>query len=219
LENHYSKVETMKLASLRLIVAPLFATAVCLAVSSHTDAARYERTFAEQLVATAVSAPDAGAVAGGRIDIAIERWSTDEERESLRRTLTDKDPFTVLARLGKVFRRAGVVQMPGAQGVGARARTRRVRNLKFAQQIKTPTGRQVILVADQHLGFGESGRDFESSQPEFTLLDIRIGQDGKGVGKLAPAAKVTYNQKARIFEVENYASQPVRLRDVRSENK
>jgi len=207
----------MKFASLRPIVAPLFAAAVCLAVSPRTDAAKNTRTFAEQLVATAVSAPDAGAVAGGRIDIAIERWSTDAEREKLRRELRDDNPAALLAGLGKVFRRAGVVQMPGAQGVGARARTRRARNLKFAQEIKTSTGRQVILVADQHLGFGESGRDFESSQPEFTLVDIRIGPDGKGVGKLAPAAKVTYNKKTQSFEIENYASLPVRLTDVRVE--
>jgi len=207
----------MKFASLRPIASSLFAIAVCLASSPRTDAAKPTRTFAEQLVATAVSAPDAGGVIGGRIDIAIERWSTDAERESLRRTLDKKDPAGLLAGLGKVFRRAGVVQMPGAQGLGARARTRRVRNLKFAQEIKTPTGRQVIVVADQHLGFGELGRDFESSQPEFALVDIRLGPDGKGVGKLAPAAKVTFNTRTHMFEVANYVSQPVRLKNVRSE--
>ena len=208
----------MTFASLRPIVAPLAAFAVCLVVSPRTDAAKNARTFEDQLVATAVSAPDAGGVIGGRIDIAIERWSTDAERESLRRTLDENNTTALLLGLGKVFRRAGVVQMPGAQAVGARARTRRVRNLKFAQEIKTPTGRQVILVADQHLGFGELGRDFESSQPEFTLVDIRFGPDGKGVGKLASAAKVTFNARTHLFEIENYASQPVRLSHVRSEN-
>jgi hypothetical protein len=207
----------MKLASLRPIVASLFAIAVCFVLSPRTDAAKPTRTFAEQLVATAVSAPDAGGVIGGRIDITIERWSTDVERESLRRALGDKSPAALLAGLGKVWRRAGVVQLPGAQGVGARARTRRVRNLKFAQEIKTPTGRQVIVVADQHLGFGELGRDFESSQPEFALVDIRFGSDGKGVGKLAPAAKVTFNTRTHMLEVADYSSQPVRLSNVRSE--
>jgi len=207
----------MKSTSFRPIVAPLVAVAVCVAVCTRTDAAKPTRTFADQIVATAVSAPDAGGVIGGRIDIAIERWSTDAERESLRRKLGEKNPATLLEALGKVWQRAGVVQMPGAQGVGARARTRRVRNLKFAQEIDTPTGRQVILVADQHLGFGELGRDFESWQPEFTLVDIRLGRDGKGVGKLAPAAKVAFNARTRMFEVENYAAQPVRLSDVRSE--
>ena len=209
----------MKFASLRPIVAPLVAIAVCLVSSSRTDAAKNVRTFAEQLVARAVSTPDTGGVIGGRVDITIERWSTDAERESLRQALSEQNVPTLLLGLGKVFRRAGVVQMPGAHGVGERARTRRVRNLKFAQEIKTPTGRQVIVVADNHLGFGESGRDFESSQPEFTLVDIRIGPDGKGVGKLAPATKVAYNEKTRSFELEDYGSQPVRLRDVQSEKK
>ncbi len=209
----------MKFASLRPIVAPLVAIAVCVVSSSRTDAAKNVRIFAEQLVATAVSAPDAGGAIGGRVDITIERWSTDAERESLHGALSEQNVATLLLGLGKVFRRAGVVQMPGAQGIGERARTRRVRNLKFAQEIKTPTGRQVIVVTDHHLGFGESGRDFESSQPEFTLVDIRIGPDGKGVGKLAPATKVAYNEKTRSFELEDYGSQPVRLRDVRSEKK
>jgi len=208
----------MKLASFRSIVAPLVAAAVCLPLALHADATKgNRRTFEDQLVATAVSAPDAGSVIGGRIDIVIERWSTDAEREALQRELRDTDPSAVLLGLGKVFRRAGVVQMPGAQGLGARARDRRVRNVKFAQEIVTPTGRQVIVVTDQHLGFGELGRYFESSQPEFTLLDIRIGPDGKGVGKLAPAAKVTFNARTHALEVADYASQPVRLTGVRSE--
>ena len=204
----------MKFASFRPVVAPLFAVAVCLALTPHTDAARPNTKFTEQFVGTAVSAPDAGGVIGGRIDITIERWSTEAERENLRRSLSEHNMDALLAGLGRVWRRAGIVQMPGAHALGARARGRRVRNLQFAQDIKTPAGRQVIFAADQHLGFGESGRDFESFDPEFTLLDIRIGADGKGVGKLASAANVTFNEKTRSFEIENYASLPVRLTDV-----
>jgi len=209
----------MKFASLRPIVAPLVAAAVCFAWSPRTDAAnKPTRTFAEELVATAVSGPSDGAVVGGRIDIIIERWSTDAERETLVSNLRGNDPAALLVGLGKVFRRNGVVELPGAQGVGARARTRRVRNLKYAQQIDTPNGRQIVVVADQHLGFGESGRDFESWQPEFGLVDIRIGRDGAGVGKLAHADNVTFNAKTRVLEVADFAGQPIRLTGVRSDS-
>jgi hypothetical protein len=208
----------MTFASLRPIVATLAVAALCFALSPRTDAAnKPTRTFEEQLVATAVSGPHDGAVVGGRIDIVIERWSTDAERETLVKQLRANDPAALLVGLGKVFRRAGVVELPGGHGVGRRAVLRRVRNLKYAQQIDTPTGRQIIVVTDQHLGLGESGRDFESWQPEFGLLDIRIGRDGTGVGKLAHADTITFNAKTHVFEVADFAAQPVRLTEVRSD--
>src|SRR5262245_1354452 len=210
---------TMKLASFRPIVAPLVAAAVCLVSATHPGAATLTktRTFEEQLVATAVSAPNDGGDVGGRIDITIERWSTDAERETLWRELRANDPGALLVGLGKVFHRNGVVQLPGAEALGARAHLRRVRNLKYAQKIDTPTGRRIIVVADQHLGFGELGRDFKSWQPEFGLLEIRIGADGTGVGKLARADQVTVNAKTKVLEVADFASEPVRLAGVRSE--
>jgi len=209
----------MTLASLRSIATPLVAAAVCLASTPRPGAATLDksRTFEEQLVATAVSGPSDGAVVGGRIDIVIERWSTDAERETLVRELRAHDPGALLVGLGKVFHRNGVIQLPGADALGARAHLRRVRNLKYAQKIDTPTGRQIIVVADQHLGFGESGRDFKSWQPEFGLLEIRIGADGTGVGKLAPADKVTVDAKTKVLEVADFATEPVRLAGVRSE--
>jgi hypothetical protein len=208
----------MKFASLRPIVAPLVAAAVCLSLTPRTDAANptKTRTFEEQLVATAVSAPNDGGDVGGRIDIVIERWSTDAEREALVNNLRANDLDALLIGLGKVFHRNGVVELPGAEALGARAHLRRVRNLKYAQQIDTPAGKQIVVVADQHLGFGESGRDFKSWQPEFSLLDIRIAPDGTGVGKLAHADRIAFNRNAHVLEVADYASQPIRLTNVRS---
>jgi len=215
----HSGGRAMMFSTLRPIAAAGVAIAACILLTPHTDAATPTRTFEEQLVATAVGAPNDGGYPGGRVDITIERWSTDAERETLVRELRANDAEALLVGLGKVFHRNGVVQMPGADGLGARAHLRRVRNLKFAQQIETPTGRQIIVVADQHLGFGESGRDFKSWQPEFSVVDIRIGRDGTGVGKLAHADAITFNQHTHAFEVADYTSQPVRLADVRSEKK
>ena len=198
----------------RSVFACLFA-AVCFVVSPRPGAAQSSPVIA-RFLGTAVSKTDEK-TAAGRIEIVVERWSTDEEGESLRGALSDKGPAAMLAALERTMRRVGVVQVPGMQASGARARDRRARNLKFAREFKTATGRQIILAADQRLGLGESPRNFQSSDPEFTLIDIRLGPDGTGVGKVVPASTVTYNKETRTFEVENYASQPVRLSDVRSE--
>ena len=40
---------------------------------------------------------------------------------------------------------------------------------------------------------------------------MRIGADGTGWGKLIPMARVTFDEKRRVLEIEGYASQPVRL--------
>ena len=166
-------------------------------------------------VATAVSGPSDGADVGGRIDIVIERWSTDANARRAARTARERSE-TLLLGLGRRFIAMASCSC-GADALGARAHLRRVRNLKYAQKIDTPTGRQIVVVADQHLGFGESGRDFKSWQPEFGLLEIRIGADGTGVGKLAHADKIAFNPKTHVLELADFASEPVRLAGVRSE--
>lgn len=169
----------------------------------------------ERFVARAPSESDPGGTS--RIEILIQRWSTDEERDNLCETLLQDGPDALLPALQRVLRRpAGVVVIPGIPGAGARVRTRQARNVLFARDVETPKGRQVILVTDQYLAFGEPTKAW-SSDYEFTLLDIRFGPDGKGVGKLSPPAAVVHNKATKIIELENYEAQPVRLIEVRSE--
>ena len=203
----------MRRVSVRPILATAFAAVVCIAVSPRSDAAKV--TPFERFVARAPSASDPAATASP-IDIVIERWATDQERDDLLGALLQRGPDALLPALQKQRRRAGVVFYPGIIGAGARVRQRRSRVLLFAREIKTPQGRQVILAGEQYLAFGEPSQKWPSAYT-FTLLDIRFGPDGKGVGKLAPPGKVVYNKETKIIELENYAAQPVRLTEVRSE--
>ena len=222
----------MSLVNFRPILAPLLGAALCFAVSPRPGAAVKEMPIAERLVATAVSGT--GDV-GGPIEILIRRWSTDEDLQNLRAALIESGPGKLLPVFRQARPEAGVLLMPGVTGLGARARQRRTLPFQFAREIKTSAGRQVVVAIDQHLGFGEAPARTQvvvatdqhpgstestgiapSPEPEFTLLDIRFGPDGKGVGKVAPAAKVAYNQTKKIFEIENYTAQPVRLSAVKS---
>jgi hypothetical protein len=214
MNKNLTEINAMNGVIRRTLPACLLA-AVWFAVSPRPDAAQTSPVIA-RFLGTAVSTADEKAAAG-RIEIFVERWSTDADRENLRMALTDKGPGALLEALHKDLRRVGVVQVPGMQASGARVRERRARNIKFARQITTATGRQIVLATDQRLGLGENPRGFRSSDPEFTLIDLRLGSDGKGVGKVAPADKITYNKATQSFEIENYASAPVRLRGVTSE--
>src|SRR3982750_2242937 len=90
------------------------------------------------------------------------------------------------------------------------------KNFQFAREIVTPAGRQVILASDERLGLGESRLDARKEIYEFTLMDIRFGPDGTGVGKLAAAGDVVYNPETKLLELKDYAAKPVRLVSVKS---
>jgi hypothetical protein len=205
----------MNLVTLRPILAPLFGIAICFAASPRPGATVREMPIAARFVATAVS--EAGVV-GGRIDILIQHWSTDEEWDSFRGTLMKSGPGKLLPVLQQIRREAGVLLMPGVQGLGARARERKRRVFQIARTIDTPAGRRILVATDESLGFGERIVERSPVEPEVTLLEMRFDGDGNGTGKLAPAMKIVYDQKTKLVELDDYASQPVRLSDIRSED-
>ena len=200
--------------SLRPVLTALVAVAACIAVSPRTDAAATPAPV-ERFDARAQSLSDPGAAAGP-ISIMIQQWSTDAEFDNLREMLIQGGPDALLPALQKVWRPNGLVLIPGIQGAGARARTPRPKEVRFARETRTAAGRQVIVATDQALAFGEPTKTWPSDY-EFTLLDIRFGLDGKGIGKIATPDKVVYNKETHTIELENFASQPVRLKDVRSD--
>ena len=203
----------MKTLGLGVIARVLVGAVAGLAMLSEAGAAG-RTDFPARLVARAMSV--SGSEDAGRIDIYVERWSTDAEFDELIRTLQKRGSGKLLTVLERQPRRAGVLLMPGVQGHGDRVRTRTPKNLKFAREIITPAGRRVILASDERLGLGESRLDARKERHAFSLMDIRFGQDGTGVGKIAAAADVVYDPRTKALELKGYGTKPVRLVDVKS---
>lgn len=204
----------------RRIIRPLLASGVaaivCLMVGPRA-AAVSDVPFVERLIGSAVNITGTVTEREGPVDIVIEHWSTGEERRDIAATIgADHSPARLLDGLQMVKRRVGFILSAGLQTTGSRARLRRAHNIEFAQEITTPAGRRILVALDQHWGPGETARDYRSSSAEFTLIDVRLGADGKGVGKVVPAGNVTFDPKTMSFDVEDYAAQPVRLTDVSS---
>src|SRR6266850_2951663 len=204
----------MKQAKVRTVVATVFAAAACLAVSARPGAATKD-TPIDRFVAMAPDSSDPGSAS--RIDIFIERWSSEQEQDNLREMLTRQGPGGLLLGLQNLPLRTGTVLTPGVGGGrGPRVFDRRPRNLWFARRIDTKEGRRLIIATDRELAFGEPELKW-SKDFQFTLLDIRFGLDGKGIGKVASASDVAYNKHTKTFEVANFASHPSSLVDVRQE--
>ena len=141
----------------------------------------------------------------GTVDIIINRWSSDQERDTLRATLREGGTDSLLKALQKIKEPAGYIRTPSSIGYP----------LRFARQIPTPEGgKRIIVATDRYVSFLEATSQPRSIDYPFMLVDIRLGPDGKGTGKLMPLAKVTESED-HVVEIENYASEPVRLNEVR----
>jgi len=199
------------------IISPLVGLAVCMALmpgikgADHTTAAQ-GTNIAETFTGEQLSV--SGSERAGRVQIIIAKWSSDDEVKRLSEPLRNADGESLLAMLHDRHPRIGVVLMPGVQAHGIRVRTPTPRNVLFARDVTTPTGRQIIVIADEHLGLGEPPLEARKQVPEFNLLDIRFGPDGKGVGKVVAAADMTYNAKTGVVEVKDFSTRPARLIDV-----
>jgi len=200
----------------RPILAPVLGLALCFTFSPRPRAT--DDTAKDALVAHYVGR----AVAieddkdAGRIDIYIERWSPDTDQAKLLGAVRS-GADTLLPTLESVKQRFGVLTFPGVQASGPRVLQPRPRNLQYTRQIETPAGRQIVVAANRHVGLGEYERWGVSADPDFTLIDIRFGPNGLGVGKAVPATKVVYNETTKVLEAKDFSKEPVRLRDVRFE--
>jgi hypothetical protein len=141
----------------------------------------------------------------GTVDIVINRWSSDEERDTARAALREAGTDGLLKALQKIKEPAGYIRTPSSIGYP----------LRFARLIPTPDGgKRIIVATDRYVSFLEATTQPRTIDYPFMLVDIRLGADGKGTGKLMPLAKVTESED-HVVEIENYASEPVRLNEVR----
>ena len=150
-------------------------------------------------------AANLGTGKAGVIEIAINRWSTDEEREMLLTTLQEFGQDKLLAALQKIRPPVGYLRTPNSIGY----------DLFYARNNPQPDGsRQLVLATNRRVSFSEAARAARSMQYQFTLIEIRIDKNGKGEGKLVPAARVSWDTTAKKIEIENYNALPVDLMNV-----
>lgn len=158
-----------------------------------------------RLTAVAVSLAGMGRSGVTPVDIVIERWSTDAEQERLRGVLIEKGSDALMDTLTGLKPRVGYIKTPTSLGW----------DIQFARETVLPSGgRRIVFGTDRPMSFAERASNAYTSQYDFLLGEIRIGPDGKGTGKLFPAAKVSWDRDTRSLEVENWDTQPVRLQDV-----
>ena len=139
--------------------------------------------------------------------IAVERWSTDAERDQLLET-TAGGQGALLKALQKMPK-AGSIRTPDSVTY----------DLRYARQIPMEGGStQVVLVTDRQMSFFEAANRPRTADYPFMVVELRLDPKGEGEGKITVATKITASPKTRHIILENYGSQPVQLTKVKMDN-
>ena len=143
------------------------------------------------------------------VDFTIERWSTDAEREQLLGILREekdvyranKQLLTALQKLPKV----GYIRTPQTLAW----------DLRFARQSPLEDGgRRIVLGTDRPIGFREARNQPRSMDYPFTVVEIQLDKNDKGVGKILAGTKI-FIDKTNNLVLENYGQQPIRFNEIR----
>jgi hypothetical protein len=172
--------------------------ATTLVVSGQTNG------VAERFTAMAVNMERGGA---GTIELVVNRWSSEAERNRLMSTLLEKGPDKLLDVL-QGMPRVGYIRANGGLGY----------DLHYAHKTRGEDGGdRVVLATDRRIGFWEASNQPRSIDYPFTVIELHLNNDGEGEGKMSLATKITADKDKTTITLENYSTQPVLLQSVKRE--
>jgi hypothetical protein len=144
----------------------------------------------------------------GVVDIAIERWSTDAERQTLvsqlaGTTLKTGGQDKLLKALQNIKPRAGFIRTPNSLGW----------EIQYARDnVQSDGTRQIVIATDKPVSMGAAFSGAESLDYPFTLIEMRMGANNKGEGRML--ARSAISTKNGRLELENYGNEPIKLSEI-----
>jgi hypothetical protein len=191
-------------------------TAAALSMVVAQPAAPRNDTDPLKITAWAVNMSNIGTGATAQVEFTFERWSTAEERERVITTMLERGQDALLEELQRMPSH-GRMRFPTWEGpdpLGAQLGW----DLRYTSQESLPDGgRRIMALTDRPIAIGEALNRPRSIDYPFTLIEIHVDRQGVGEGKLSVATKISFDQKKNMIELENYATEPVRLQKVRVE--
>jgi len=138
------------------------------------------------------------------IDITINRWTSDADRDRLIATLKGKGQDALLDALQKLPV-VGYINTPGSLRY----------DLHYARQIpEAEGGRRIVLGTDRYMTAWEAMNRPRTVDYPFTVIELQLDRTGHGKGWASLFTKITATADNNI-ELENFANEPVMLNDVK----
>ena len=170
------------------------------------------------ITAWAVNMSNIGTGATAMVDFTIERWTRAEERAQLIATMLEEGQDGLLQALQRMPSH-GRMRFPSWQGPDP-FNAGLGWDIRYAAQEPMPDGgRRIVMALDRYLTFWEARERPRTIDYPFTLIEMRVDKDGDSEGKLSIATKINFDKKENVIELETYASEPVRLQNVKVQRK
>jgi hypothetical protein len=190
--------------SARFAFAGLTAVLAAVLLASPTLSGRSQK---EHFTGFAISLN--GAARTATVDVVIQRWSSDAERDRLVAILTsEKDSYRANEKL-----LAALQKMPKAGYM--RTTNTLAWDLRYARQNPLEDGgRQIVVATDRPVGFREAVNQPRTMDYPFTIAEFRLNTDDRGEGRILAGTKIFIDKHNQLV-LENYSQQPVRFNQIK----
>ena len=143
-----------------------------------------------------------------RLQIRVDRWSTDEERAKLTEALK--------AQPGGARDRTMADTLFAKESVGTIRESRSLAyDLRYARLIPSEAGRMIVLATDRRIGFAESWRSTRTLDYNVSIIVLNLDEEGRGDGQIMLGAQLEWDETHDQLTITNFASEPIRLTRVR----
>jgi hypothetical protein len=141
----------------------------------------------------------------GRIEIVINRWSTDGEREVLKAVLKAAGSQAMVQEMQNLPQ-VGYIRTPESMGDA----------LTFARSTVLPDGtRQVVVATNRPISVAGSLAPGAAQKYDLSVIEMHWKKGDKtGEGKMTLAAQASVDPKTGNVQIQNYAGMPSVLRDI-----
>jgi hypothetical protein len=142
-----------------------------------------------------------------RVEIVINRWSTDGEREVLKAVLKAAGNQAMVQEMQNLPQ-VGYIKTPESMGDA----------LMFARSTVLPDGsRQVVVATNRPISLAGSLAPGAAQKYDLSVIEMRWKKGDKtGEGKMTIAAQASIDAKTGNVQIQNYMGMPSVLRDITS---
>jgi hypothetical protein len=195
----------MMKTNVKTVFATVAAAAIVIAVGMVAGPHAQSNGVGERFSAVAVDL-DHGSQT--QLQIVVERWSSEAQRQQLADVLLKKGPEKLLDALQDAPR-VGYIRTTTSLGW----------DLHFASRVPGEDGGERIVIAtNRPMGFWELRNQPRSVDYPFTILEMRVDKSGEGDGTMSFATKVIPDKTNNVVTLEDYGTQRIRLQQVKRES-